>query len=576
MLFRILSLVCFVLASVSLGQSPGSSPLELKTYLSHIYPASLGEIVVSEREIQLSGQVSSTINGLFLAAFPMHATSHHLSVDWVNEQAIAKPLTLKSIDVGSKQSFDVTVPRYVQVRGRKLDQLTARWRLFRRNSDGSYKPVSHGRYANRVICRSPTLPQSIPRSKKGLGGWSASREPSLTNELETLGIDSVTVNVAAIHRFVSTTPKPMHKPFVWQGRTYYANENELERMDKTFRLAEKRNATVSAILLITNPKNGASDASLLAHADVDPDAMYAMPNVVSDDGIAYYGAILNVLAERWSRQDGVHGRVHHWIVHNEVDFGWTWTNAGRKSALEYMDLYHRSMRLVHLIARQYDPHTRAWISLTHHWTDPGGPKGYGSKKMLDLLDQFCAIEGDFPWAVAFHPYPQSLFNPRTWEDEHATFHLNTKKITPKNLEVLDAYLRSPKMRYKGQVRPIQLSENGFNSKDYSKKSLNEQAAGMAWAWKKIQRLPSVQSWSYHNWVDNRHEGGLQIGLRKFRDDASNPLAPKPIWHLYQALNTETEDSVSAPYLKVIGIDSWEDALHLSPIEEDPEPKERIR
>jgi hypothetical protein len=271
------------------------------------------------------------------------------------------------------------------------------------------------------------------------------------------------------------------------------------------------------------------------------------------------------MAERWSRPDGKYGRVHHWIVHNEVDAGWVWTNAGEKSALVFMDLYQRSMRMVDLISRQYDPHARAFITLTHHWAKAGEKRWYGSKRMVDLLVRFTAAEGDFPWAMAYHPYPQNLFHPRTWEDDQATFSFDTAKITPKNLEVLDAYMKRPEMLHRGQVRPVHLSENGFNSKDYSAKELADQAAGMALAWKKIQQLSSIESWQYHNWVDNRHEGGLKIGLRKFPDDADDPLGPKPIWHLYQALGTPREDEACAPYLPVIGIRSWDEVIHRAPV-----------
>lgn len=127
--------------------------------------------------------------------------------------------------------------------------------------------------------------------------------------------------------------------------------------------------------------------------------------------------------------------------------------------------------------------------------------------------------------------------------------------------MLDAYLKQPRFLDRGNVRPIHLSENGFNSKDYSKAVLAEQAAGMAFAWKKIQRLSAIESWQYHNWIDNRHEGGLRIGLRKFPDEPGDPAGKKPIWHLYQALDTEREEEACAPYLKVIGIPTWDEILH---------------
>ena len=113
--------------------------------------------------------------------------------------------------------------------------------------------------------------------------------------------------------------------------------------------------------------------------------IYVMPNVSSEDGLDAYAAALDFLARRYSRPDSRYGRIHHWIMHNEVNAGWVWTNAGEKTALRYMDLYHRSMRTAHLIARQYNPHAKVFISLEHHWTMKPTPKFYAGRELLDLL-----------------------------------------------------------------------------------------------------------------------------------------------------------------------------------------------
>ena len=544
--------------SAAHARAHAASAKDLKSYLSKTFDSEIQSVSVESDTIRISGQVGSLEGEYLLGDIPMEAL-------------VSQPNAYHSlvpIIINEGKSFTVAVPRVVEYQGRSFDRLTSRWQLYRRSGTtvnvDSLIPVSHARYADSVACRNPNLPEFKLKSKKGLGGWSPKRAPELADEIESLGIAAVTVNVSSLHAFATTTPAKGYTPFEYQGRTYYANEARLKAYDQTFREAQRQGVMVSAILLVDNPAGSSDHAtSLLGHPDAVRDGMFAMPNVTSTEGIAYYGAIVDLMASRWSSGDGVHGRVHQWIVHNEVDFGWVWTNAGRKEDIVYMDLYQRSMRLVDLITRQYDPNARAWISLTHHWADKGTDDGYGSKRMLDLLSDFCSAEGNFPWALAYHPYPQSLFNPRTWEDHQATKDFNTKKITPRNIEVLDAYMKIPEMLYHGKVRPVHLSENGFNSKDYSEKSLEDQAAGMALAWKKIQHLSSIENWQYHNWIDNRHEGGLRIGLRKFPDEPGDPLGKKPIWHLYQALGTEREDEIAKPYLKTIGIRSWDEVIRPS-------------
>jgi hypothetical protein len=528
---------------------PAASATEeaLTEYLANPFPAAIQAVAIGSDEVRIAGNVGKLSGPLFLAEIPM-------------DVVLNDPQSWQSLDdllPASDGTFRVALPRIRQRDGLPYDRLTSRWQVVRSTATG-YQPLSHARYAEEVPCRSPQLPAATLKNKKGLGGWSHGRLP---NELTELGISAVTVNVM-IHSLISLTPGPNTFPIHWQGRTYHANGNALAALDATFLEAQKHQVMVSAILLIPNPaKSSEPVVTLMGHPDAHREGIFAMPNVTSPEGIALYGAVLNLMAERWSRPDGKYGRVHHWILHNEVDAGWVWTNAGEKSAVSYLDLYQRSMRLMDLIARQYDPHSRPFISLTHFWAAAGDRRWYGSKRLLDLLADFTRAEGDFPWALAYHPYPQDLFNPRTWEDSEVNFTFESPLVTPKNLEVLDAYMKQPALLHHAKVRPVHLSENGFNSKSYSERQLADQAAGMALAWKKIQSLSSVESWQYHNWIDNRDEGGLKIGLRKFPDEATDPLGKKPIWHLYQALGTPQEEALAAPYLKTIGIRQWSEVLH---------------
>lgn len=537
--------------AVSARTSTASTEEILRAYLDKTTTASITKVSVSDDSVLIEGRAEILRSDLYLADIPMDV----LADDPRGLQSLIE------VTPDADGTFKMNVPRHRQRDGRDYDRLTSRWQLFRKNTDGIVA-LSKARYAEWVACRSPHLPPAAPSNKKGLGGW---HTPLLPDELDELGISAITVNVM-IHSLISLSPGTDTTPISWQGRTYYANEKALETLDATFIEARKHHVMVSAILLIPNPaKDGNPVVKIMGHPDANREGIFSMPNVTSDDGISLYGAVLNLMAERWSRPDGKYGRVHHWIMHNEVDAGWVWTNAGKKVAITYMDLYQRSMRLMDLIARQYDPNSRTFISLTHFWARAGDKRWYGSKRLIDLLVEFTRSEGDFPWALAYHPYPQDLFNPRTWEDKEATFAFNSHLITPKNLEVLDAYMKQPALLYQGKVRPVHLSENGFNSKDYTPMELEDQAAGMALAWKKMERLSSIQSWQYHNWIDNRGEGGLKIGLRKFPDEAGDPLGKKPIWHLYQALGTPREDELAWPYLKTIGIKSWDEVIYTNPI-----------
>jgi hypothetical protein len=181
---------------------------------------------------------------------------------------------------------------------------------------------------------------------------------------------------------------------------------------------------------------------------------------------------------------------------------------------------------------------------------------------MEILIQYTKAEGDFQWAMAQHPYPQSLMEPKTWLDTQVDFTFNSPLITFANLEVLNAWIKLPEVLYKGKTkRTLWLSENGTNSKTYSDQDLKEQAAGFAFTWKKMEKLDGIDGFQWHNWFDNRGEGGLRIGLRRFPDDEKDPGGPKPVWYVFKAADTANENEVFDQYKEIIGIKDWKETRY---------------
>ncbi len=463
-----------------------------------------------------------------------------------------------------ERESSITLPRFSDAGGLRHDRLLSAWVLAEKGGGDRRRLVSHARYADDDAIRGArNLPPPRPRSRKGLGGFDPARCGNGA-DADALGIGYATVNI--VLSFMRPGPAKDTMPFEYCGRTYYAARPMIERYDRVARFCAERNIVVSAIILVPKPRGFAGDLGrYFTHPEYDEHGIFAMPNFTTAEAVNYYAAAMQFLAERYSREDGRFGRIHYWIMHNEVDAGWVWTNAGRQPLHNYLNMYHKSMRIGHLIARQYDRNARAFISLTHHWTYTEDPHFYLPKELLEIFARWSAAEGDFEWGIAYHPYPQSLWNPRSWEDRKVDFTFNTPLITFKNIEVLDAWVRQPFMKFRGTVlRKLHLSEQGPNSPDYSEKSLRDQAACMAYAWKKIEVLDTIEAFQYHNWIDNRHEGGLRLGLRMF-PGKEYKCTPKPIWYVYKALDTPEEDAACEFAKKVIGIRDWSEVRHTGPI-----------
>ena len=528
---------------------------DLQHYLATDYPDLIENVYATTKTIRIRGKLTDDAD-VYLAEVPLYEDlTQRTSFDY----------TVPVHAVNGR--FDQTLTRFRTLPDHTYDRVFSKWVLVRRQAN-TYTLLSHGHFADEVPAKW-NLPDEVPRSKKGLGGFSVDGP---VEDIDALGITSVTVNIRL--DFLRPGPGPDRIPFTYGGQQYYADASSIANYDKTLKYAAAHNLIVSAILLLPNAASQKAGAlgAVMDYPHADPSGIFAMPNLESAEGLQVYAAVLDFLAQRYSRPDKQFGRIHHWIMHNEVDAGWVWTNAGGKSELTFMDMYIKSMRTMYLIARQYNSHARVYISLTHFWNWTEDKHFFLPHQMLDELAQFSREEGDFDWSIAYHPYPESLFKPRTWEDKKVSFSLDTPLITFKNIEVLDAWARQPQTFYRGQTpRTIFVSEQGFNSESYSAHDLADQAAGLAYAWKKIEHLDSIQAMQYHNWIDNRGEGGLRIGLRKFRDEPGDPLGRKPIWYLYQKLGTPDEDAACEPYKKVIGITDWNAVRYTGNIAGAPAP-----
>jgi len=523
----------------------------LKNYLDKDYDQAITMVLIRNNEVVITGEIVAN-KEIFLAEVPIYQNLTELDTFQFLE-----PLKMNT------ENFKVSVDRKINRNGFIEDRVLSKWVLLEKNSD-KYSLVSHARYADSIV---PKYTYSFvkPSTKKGLGGYSAGREAP-SSDLDDLGITSATVNIW-INGIFRSQASEENMPFEYMEKTYYVNKEEVEKYDKTMLSTAAKNIEVSAILLVAKA-SGSTDKEIgriLQHPDTDPAGIYAMPNMTTPEGVQYYAAILDFLAERYSRPDKKYGRIHHWIIHNEVDAGWVWTNAGEKEVLVFMDLYHKSMRMSYNIARKYNPNSKVFISLTHYWNWTSNPYFYHSRELLEQLLDYSHTEGDFEWAIAQHPYPEDLREPKTWLDKKVSFDFDTKLITFKNTEVLNAWVKQPEVLYKGKKRTVYLSENGTNSPTYSVKDLKEQAAGMAYALKKIKYLDGIDGFQYHNWQDNRKEGGLRIGLRRFPDAEEDPGGKKPVWYVYEAFGTSHEDEVFDQYKEIIGIENWDEIRHKEPI-----------
>ena len=511
----------------------------IDTYLKRDdWQAQVVSVSVGKDSIEVKGQANNRLpRGAVLIEFEPHEDP------WTGEGGAQ----IASLPRG--REFNISVPRFDGNR----DRLVNRFAVAVPEGNG-YRLLSRAHWADDVSgAAQRDMPRLRPANKKGMAGAAfRGKRGIFEKDLLELGMTSATVNIPLGGML---QPGANRVEYRHQGRTWSFNLNQVRVFDESIKQLTDMNIVVSGIFLV-NPQAG-----ILVHPEYDPAGIYSMGNLTTREAADTYRALVSFLAERYSRPDKRYGWVSHWIIFNEIDYGWVWTNMGEQPLSVYMDAYDKAMRVSWLEIRRYNPTAEVFISLTHQWdyrpTDPY--RTYPPRALIDRMALYSQVTGDYAWSVAYHPYPESLLRPRTWEDNQSTASFDTAQITAKNIEVLDAYMHQEHLLYQGGVRTVLLSEQGFHTPDYSEQSMLDKAAAIAFTWAKIVPLKSIEAFHYHRWIDHPLEGGLKVGLRTLADD-ENPygIRKEPAFSVMAAMETEREAEMTAPLKSVIGIQSWDE------------------
>ena len=387
-----------------------------------------------------------------------------------------------------------------------------------------------------------TDPFPTPPNQKGL-------QVQMVDDALALGIHhaGINVNLTALY---DTTSKPASGEFVF-------NQKYLASLDGQIKPLSDKGVVVYLILIAYPSKNPAID-SVVLHPGQLKDYKFSVGAVNTTSG--YLNAVMNLLAEYWSGAHPEHGRVWGWIIGNEVNSHFLWNNMGLVPLETAASEYEKAFRIMHTAIRRHSQHARIYLSSDHHWTSSmhnvSAQEATPGREFLDTFARLVRERGDFDWNVAWHPYPEDLGNPRAWADKTVTHDDSSNKVTFKNLEVLPKHLEKPELLFQDRPRRIILSEQGFHTL-LTPEGEKLQAAAYAYAWEKIQTLPTVDAFIYHRHVDHAHEGGLRLGLwRNAPNSIADPYSKKLIYDLFQKAGTAEWRAAADALLPVTGLKSW--------------------
>lgn len=396
-------------------------------------------------------------------------------------------------------------------------------------------------------------------SKKGL-------QVQMVDDAIALGVRHAAINVNLCQLAVAKD-SPNADAMVVDGFVYEFNRHYAEALDRQIKPLLDHDVIVYLILLAYDTPN-----KIIARECIHPNFNPAAPghigafNTVTPEGRGRLRASVTYLAKRYAPPtptpkpgdtDSPTPPVH-FIVGNEVNSHWYWYNMGEAKLEDVAREYECAVRICAQAAECVSPESRVYLSMDHHWNASVTPKqplrSFGALPLLNEFARIARQHGDYAWHLAFHPYPENLFECRTWNDKSPINDISTPKITFKNIEFLNAFMKSPAMLHDGQPRRIILSEQGFNTAKTPDGEL-VQAAAFAYSYKKVETLDGIDAFILHRHVDHNKEGGLRLGL--WTGDATNhPVKKKAIYDVFRDADTPAWKDAFKFALPIIGVSDW--------------------
>lgn len=329
-----------------------------------------------------------------------------------------------------------------------------------------------------------------------------------------LGHAALNVNLPCI---VQSTGEKRAITFPYEGKTYYFNRSYMEQLDQKIKALSDQKTVVNLIIINRAEWHGVWGDSvltpLLLHPAFRPEGVVSAFHVTGEDALLHFRACMEFLAERYMRPDGRYGRACGWIIGNEVNSPWIYSNCGEMEMPAFLSEYEIALRSAFYAVRKHYANARVYVSLDHCWNKPlelDASRYYKGRDFLEELQKRTCAAGDFDWGVAYHPFPEDLSRADFWNDKTAEHCFAAGKITFKNIEILPAFLKRQTFLYKGRLRHIILSEQGLCS-GVSPESEKIQADAFVLAYYKIKTCPEIDAFIYHSHIDEKNEG-LFLGL----------------------------------------------------------------
>lgn len=395
-------------------------------------------------------------------------------------------------------------------------------------------------------------------SKKGL-------DIRLISDAQQLGVCHTVINVE-LNKLISDDTSSLHTVNLY-GKTYYFDDAYVNSLDHKIKVMSDSGVNVYLQAVLTPPDEATGEnAKKLYCISTSEDAEYY--GIGIDGGGEYLYSAMTFLAGRYSVKDGKYGFAGSYIIGNCVNSNRYANYSGQMSVKEYTDRYAKAFRCAYMALKNTYANAKVYVSVNGCYNtpvrdmSPDSTLDYSAKEFLTLFNSSIKQYGDLGWSLAAELYNADIQCMEFWREDKADMQQSTPFVTMKNISVLDSFLAEDDLLYNGQKRKITVSACAFSSGENTQAEQKKQAAAYALAYYTCESIKGVEAFIYSSHVDSAKAVCKNSGLYTAKDDSLGMTdEKKEIYRVFESIDTDMSNSVTAPYTSILGVSSYTDIIN---------------
>lgn len=336
--------------------------------------------------------------------------------------------------------------------------------------------------------------------------------------------------------------------YIWNGITYYLNENYLTALDNDIERYTISGVQVYLQFVLGKDRllSGILGDDYVTIGGELPTDIY-LPGVEAgkesyavnmQDAVSALRmeGFFDFMAERYAHL----GAYVSFIVGDRVNATTQYANAGNMPIEAQIANYEKLLRLVHTAMKTHNPSGEVYISLDHHLSGKASAEGdMGLRNYLDNLLAEVARKGDYDFHIACD---LSCATPVVWEDETADL------LTVHSLSTLTELLESNKyLTYENTPRRLILTNFAIPMVEEDEAEIL-QASGYAYAYARLSSNPHVKAFFYGKHMDDKDTNS---GLR-YQISLNEKGRTKMIYDVLSVVDTDLADDILTEVATYIG------------------------